>query len=155
MQSLVPDDFVVPLLFETEAFHLHSLTVQDNELDFAAVTNSMSYRGGIDYEVKRLTKEKNLENLQRHEREFRGRNAFAYTVQSSDRKECIGCVYINPPTKGDFDAEVLLWVTVDAFNKGLDEKLYQIVCTWLNNVWPFKRVVYPGRDIGWEEWDQM
>ena len=131
------------------------LRQEHNELDYAAVTNSMAYRGGIDTEVKKLTKSRNLENIKRHEREFVDREAFVYTVLSSDEHACFGCVYINPPTRGDYDAEVLMWVTVQAYGRGFDEVLFKSVRNWIEQEWPFNRVAYPGRSIGWKEWDAL
>ena len=36
--------------------------------------------------------------------------AFAYTVFDIADARCLGCMYINPPTKPGYDAEVFLWV---------------------------------------------
>lgn len=155
IRALVPEGFDIPVGLVTEEFKLSPLCRKYSGIDYAAVTGSMAYRGGIDEEVKKLTREQNLENIKRHEKEFKRREAFAYTVLSPDKKKCLGCVYINRPTRGNFDAEVWMWVTVESLRKGLDEKLYESVWNWIDEKWPFKHVAYPGRSIAWEEWDQL
>lgn len=155
MKTLVPKDYHIPLKLEKKSFFLRPLSVQDNEKDYIAVTNSMAYRGGVDKKVKNLTKQKNLENLKRHEREFKSRKAFTYTVMKLDEASCLGCVYINPPTRGNYDAEVWIWVTKEAYDKGFNSELYRTIKIWLEEDWPFKRVAYPGREISWDTWDSL
>ena len=38
---------------------------------------------------------------------------------------------------------------------GLDERLYEVVKTWLAEDWPFEKVAYPGRNITWAAWDKL
>jgi hypothetical protein len=59
--------------------------------------------------------------LEMHEREFERRERFVYTVMNLDETECLGCIYIRPSRLDDFDAEVVMWVSQDAFDRGLDE----------------------------------
>ena len=88
-----------------------------------------------------------------NQKESQNRTSFAYTVMSLDEKTCLGCVYIQPTEKQLFDAEVIMWVRASHVDK-LDNTLYQAVKTWLREKWPFKNPGYPGRTIGWDEWQR-
>lgn len=75
-------------------------------------------------------------NLRAHQDEFLNRIAFAYTVMSLDESECLGCVYIDPSEKEQFDAEVYLWVRTSELQNGSDELLYEAVKDWIKERWP-------------------
>jgi hypothetical protein len=99
-----------------------------------------------------LTLEQNLIDLGWHQKEFQRRSSFAYTVMTPGEDQCLGCVYIYPSNIEDFDAETYLWVRESAFKDGLEPLLFNTIKMWLEKDWPFRRVVYPGREISWEEW---
>jgi hypothetical protein len=63
-----------------------------------------------------------------------------------DESECLGCVYIFPSENYEVDAEAYMWVRHSQFEKGLDQILYDTVRNWITKVWPFKNVLYPGRE---------
>lgn len=44
-----------------------------------------------------------------HQKEFQTRRSFAYTVVSLDESMVLGCVYLNPSSKRDYDAVAFLW----------------------------------------------
>ena len=56
-------------------------------------------------------------------------------VLSPSRDRCLGCVYINPPTKAGYAAEVLLWAVSHGVSNEvaahLDEALEQAVREWI------------------------
>jgi hypothetical protein len=122
-QKLVPDDFQVPELFENTRVRLRILTVNDVEKDYD------------------------------DQKEFQKRSSFAYTVMSPDESECIGCVYIYPSPNSVYDSMVIMWVRQSEVKNGLDAHLSEIVKKWVREKWPFKNPGYPGRDIGWDEWN--
>ncbi|MCJ7533644.1 MAG: hypothetical protein MUO64_21790, partial [Anaerolineales bacterium] len=68
---------------------------------------------------------------------------------------CLGCVYIYPPSRGDFEAEVYLWVRQSEVGKGLDEVLFNTVKKWIQEKWSFAKVAHPGREISWSDWMKM
>jgi hypothetical protein len=39
-----------------------------------------------------------------------------------------------------------MWVRQSEYDLGLDEILFQTVKVWIDAVWPFDRVDYPGRE---------
>jgi len=101
---------------------------------------------------KNLTFEQNLIDLGWHQKEFQIRSSFAYTVMNLDESQCLGCIYIEPTVKPDYEAKVLLWVRQSEVESGLDEHLLESVKQWIADEWCFTKVAYPGREISWEEW---
>lgn len=90
-----------------------------------------------------FTIEENLRDLQKHQREFEQREAFAYTVVSLDESRVLGCVYLYPSPEETIDAEVLMWVREQDYHQGLSLILYSTVRDWISEAWPFQQVTYP------------
>lgn len=152
----VPPGFNVPAKLQTEKFLCRMLTVNDVVKDYDAVMTSVArlkqvFRPNGKWPTG-LTFEQDLIDLGWHHREFQQRSSFAYTVMSPSESQCLGCVYINPTRKREYDAAVFLWVRDSAFEKGLDPLLFDAVREWLASDWPFGNVAYPGRTIDWESW---
>jgi len=160
MKKLVQPDFQIPEVLETDRFRLRMLKVTDVVKDYDAVMTSVDHLQGIfgarsQWPSKDLTFEQDLIDLGWHQKEFQTRSSFAYTVMNPDESQCLGCVYIFPPTKPGFDAEVYMWVRKSAFDEGLDPILYEAVKNWIEGKWPFRKVGYPGRDLDWETWESL
>ncbi len=81
--------------------------------------------------------------------------SFRISENKYGESQCLGCIYIFPPTKSGFDAEVYMWVRKSAYDEGLDPILYETVKNWIAEKWPFKKVAYPGRDINWGAWKSL
>lgn len=157
-KPFVPQDFQVPETLETNLFRLRTLTVHDVVKDYDAVMTSVDHLQGSGSHgdwPQGLTFEQDLIDLGWHQKEFQRRSSFTYTVMSLDESRCLGCVYIYPPTQGDFEAEVYLWVRQSEVGKGLDEVLFNTVKKWIEGKWPFAKVAYPGREISWSDWMKM
>ncbi|MFW9970179.1 MAG: GNAT family N-acetyltransferase [Candidatus Odinarchaeota archaeon] len=149
--QFVPDDFEIPALFETAHFRLRMLSVDDVEKDYEAVIESrelLHKKFDGPWPREGFTIDENLIDLERHQQEFLNRKAFAYTVVTLNESKVLGCVYINPspPELTNTDAMVLMWVRQTEYDKGLDEILFHVVKEWISKNWPFKKVVYPGRE---------
>lgn len=159
-KPFVPDEFKVPAQLETERLRLRMLSISDVVKDYDAVMSSEAYLlsskpfGPKQKWPKGLTIAQNLVDLGWHHKEFQMRTSFAYTVIRIDESECLGCVYIEPTQKLDFDAKVCLWVRQSQVDNGLDRHLFDTVKKWLSALWPFKKVAFPGREIAWAEWQQ-
>lgn len=154
--SFLPPDFEPPLL-ETERFRLRSLTVHDVVKDYDAVMTSREHLWELfgqawGWPPADLTLEEDLIDLGWHQKEFQRRSTFAYAVMNLDETRLLGCVYVDPPTKRGYDAEVTWWVRSSELASGLDDDLGETVRTWIANAWPFSQVAYPGRDITWSEY---
>ena len=102
-----------------------------------------------------LTLEQNLIDLGWHQKEFQTRRSFAYTVVSLDESMVLGCVYLNPSRKRDYDAVALLWARQSRLESGLEERLLAAVRGWLTDLWPFTKVAFPGRDVDWNTWRSL
>jgi hypothetical protein len=145
----VPADFKIPLKLETDKFRLRMLSVNDVEKDYDAVISSSKllrkmFKTG--WPRDGFTLEENLEDLEMHQKEFENREAFAYTIVSLDESKVLGCVYIKPCEDKNTDARITMWVRQSEFDKGLDPILFITVKDWIKTDWPFKKVVYPGRE---------
>ena len=156
----VASDFKVPEFLETDKFRLRMLTVNDIVKDYDAVMTSVDHLKGVfgpdsKWPSKGLTFEQDLIDLGWHQKEFQRRSSFAYTVMNLDESQCLGCVYIDPTKKIDYDAEVYLWVRKSEFEKGLDTVLFDSVKNWIENDWPFKNAAFPGREINWSKWESL
>jgi len=146
----VPADFNVPDTLENQYFRIRMLTVNDVVKDYDAVMTSLDHLKGVfgpnsKWPSKDLTFEQDLIDLGWHQKEFQRRSSFAYTVVSLDESEVIGCLYINPTAKGDYDAVINMWVRTSVLVQGLDTILFNTVKEWIAKDWPFKKVAYPGK----------
>jgi hypothetical protein len=154
-KTFVPIDFEVPELLEIDQYRLEVLTPNVTEMDYEAVMSSKErlrnvFEENTDWPKDDMSLEENREDLTRHEKEFRAREAFAYTVLTLSRDKCIGCVYFEPTNVSELDCEVYLWVRDSEIS--LDNHLYNNVRNWILNSWPFKKIAFPGREISWAEW---
>lgn len=152
--------FEVPECLETDKFRLRMLTVIDVVKDYDAVMTSIDHLKGVfgphsKWPSDELTLEQDLIDLGWHQKEFQRRSSFAYTVMNPDESQCLGCVYIDPTKKINYDAEIYLWVRKSEFDKGLDTVLFDYVKKWVQNDWPFKNAAFPGREIDWSEWESL
>jgi hypothetical protein len=102
-----------------------------------------------------LTLEQDLIDLGWHQKEFQRRSSFDYAVMSLDEDRLLGCVYVDPPEKAGYDAEVCLQVRASELAAGLDELLYATARRWIDERWPFTRVAYPGRELPWDQYDAL
>ncbi len=144
----VPENYIVPPVLETEHFRLRMLSVDDVQKDYEAVmeTQERFLSMGSSWPRIGFTIQENLADLEAHQQEFLERKAFAYTVVSLDESRVLGCVYINPTEVEETDARVRMWVRQCEFDKGLDPILFDAVKKWIDAVWPFSKVIYPGRE---------
>ena len=156
----VQEDFKVPELFLIDHMRIRPIFESDAELDYKAIMSSINHIRGVfgpddDWPKDDLTFEDDIIALKNHEEEFRRRSAFTYTVMDPDEKECLGCVYILPIHVQSYDAQIFFWVTSKAFEKGYDEELYIGLKKWLKEKWPFINVIFPGRDMDWNTYNQI
>ncbi len=158
--AFLPEDFEVPTLLQTEAFRIRPISIHDVVKDYDAVMTNREYLWSLFGEAwgwpeEDLTLEQDLVDLGWHQKEFQMGSSLDYAVMSQDEKRLLGCVYIDPPGKAGFDAEVYLWARQDGPEEGLERELEGVVRRWISDEWPLGRVAYPGRDITWEEWEAM
>ena len=158
-QLFVPSDFKIPDTLENQHFRIRMLTVNDVVKDYDAVMTSIENLQKMfplsSWPSSELTFEQDLIDLGWHQKEFQIRSSFAYTVVSLDESEVLGCLYINPTIKGDYNARITMWIRTSMLDKGLDDILFNSVKEWIEKDWPFKKVAYPGREISWADWKAL
>ncbi|MGH6932152.1 MAG: hypothetical protein ACREEE_06930 [Dongiaceae bacterium] len=157
--KLVPNDFKVPDKVAAKGFALRKLTVHDVAADFEAIKSSAAHLAHVfgprnDW-PKGLTLDRNLADLGWHETEFENRTSFCWAVWTPDTSRYRGCTYIHPSQKVGVDAEIIMWVTKFEFDNGFDRELFQFFSSWIKDSWPFKNPVYPGRSLGWVDYDRL
>ena len=104
----VPDEFTVPREHGNDQLHLKILSPSYAHKDYEAVMETQERlrkfsRHGWPREG--FTIDENITDLERHEREFDNREAFAYTVVTPDGSRVLGCIYINPGHTNSEDAD--------------------------------------------------
>lgn len=148
-RPIVPSDFIVPEVLDAVEFQLRPLTVHDLVRDYDAVMSSAAelkeQMGDGNTWPEGLTLEGNLIDLGWHQREFRLRHSFAYTVVSRDGTRCLGCCYIYPPSDPAYDVDAHYWARQSRIGDPADVALGDAFRGWLARDWPFRRVAFPGR----------
>jgi hypothetical protein len=157
--SFYPPPRPVPTHLLGDEFAMEPLTEAHVEVDYAAVMESREYLrlwSGTSWPADDFTLEGNRQDLARHDREHRERDAFTYTILSPDRTTCLGCVYINPVSKwrptnpGVADvaadaAAVDFWVRASRQADRLDERVLTALTEWLSTSWEFSVFFFVAR----------
>ena len=156
----VPCGFKAPVMLENQYFRVRMLTVNDVIKDYDAVMTSIDHIRGVfgpssNWPSKELTLEQDLIDLGWHQKEFQRGSSFTYTVVSLDESMVLGCVYIYPTSKSNYNAQVILWVRESVIKEGMDEILYTSIKEWIKDAWPFEHTAFPGREISWNDWDKL
>ena len=141
--ALVPDDFAVPVRFETESFVLEPLGAEHNERDHEAWSSSIDHiHTTLGFGGRRwpqpMSLEENLADLEAHRAEFDARTAFAYSVLDPQTDDVIGCVYLDQDEAHPGGVTVRSWVRVT--HADLDEPLREAVTDWLEGECPVASV---------------
>ena len=143
-EPIVPADFDVPHELRGDGFWLEPLGPRHNERDHAAWMGSIEHirsLPGFDGDwPQAMTLEKNLADLEMHERHFEDRVGFTYSVLSAD--EVIGCVYIYPAGTDSSRIEVRSWTTKATSDS--HPLLVSALIAWMNEEWPFRDPVVVG-----------
>jgi RimJ/RimL family protein N-acetyltransferase len=142
MNELVSEDFDLPVTLEHERFRLRMLTVDDVVKDFDAICDRVDHTGAPQPPFVPTIAE-NLVDLGWHQKEFKLRRSFAYTIVAPDESRVLGCAYINPSET--HDASVRMWVRRDAWEDGLDSLVEAALRDWLEREWSFESVDWGAR----------
>ena len=156
----VPEGFRIPQRIEQANYVLRPLTPADVEKDYDAVMSSKQslrqiFAQNDDWPDEHMSVQENYRDLERHQSDFEQRQGFTYTVETPEGDLCLGCVYIYPCRRGDYDASVYYWVRDSAKAQGMEADLGAFLRHWLAEVWPFGQPVFPGRDVSWQEWEDL
>ncbi len=148
VDPFVPADFAVPLSLEIGGLHLEPLGPEHNERDHAAWMSNIDYihtlpgfRPGEWEWPTEMTLERNLDDLERHARDFEERVGFTYSVLDGD--DVVGCAYIYPSEEPRIDADIRSWVIES--HSASDVAVWEAISAWLDNAWPFNTRRYASR----------
>ncbi len=160
ISSLVPANFDVPILVETEGFKLVPLGPELVKIDFDAYMSSIehiqkTFTRSTNWPHKDISDADAMKDMETEQARFENRESFAYAVLTPDGSSERGSLYVYPSTIEGYDAVVRMWVTKAEYDAGFDAALYQWATNWVETDWPFEKVAYPGHAIDWDTWDAM
>lgn len=144
--TVVPENFEVPVVLNTDDFKITPLVIGDLEEDYAAIMANIEHLQGTfgeysNWPSMEITKEQNLIDLGWHHKEFQRRTSFAYVVRDLGG-DYIGCFYFYPSKTKGHDVDVYAWLIEKACKAGFFEKLEIVVKNWIEDHWPFSAPQY-------------
>jgi hypothetical protein len=146
----IPPDFEAPPTYSWDQFHLEPLGEHHNERDHAAWMSSIDHIRSTpgfseqeepDWPVV-MTLEANRRDLVQHAKDFEERKGFTYSIL--DGEEVIGCIYIYPDRRPDYDAAISSWVRESRAE--LDTPVREALASWIDEAWPFSNPCYAGTE---------
>ena len=141
----LPDGWMHPTEVElSTGHHLRPIRAADVDLDMLAVMGSRErlwsiYGTAWGWPPATLTREQDQEDLQHHADEMEAHESFNYALFDRAETELIGCVYIDPPSSPDSDADIDWWVRDEYVGTAVEQALNQLVPRWIAEEWPFRR----------------
>jgi len=147
----LPQGFEHPLRAElTDGVHLRPIRGEDVDIDMIAVMGNRDalwaqFGEAWGWPPADMTREQDLEDLERHAAEMVTHESFNYAVLTEAEDRLLGCVYIDPldaDAGGGIRAEVSWWMVADApaeWRAALDA----FVPAWLSSAWPFASIETP------------
>jgi hypothetical protein len=167
--AFIPDSFVPPRFHETHRLSLQVLSGDYAVQDYECVMECADGIRGVfgpdnGWPAKDMTLAENRSDLIRHEREFFAREAFAYSIfEKSTARRYVGCLYIKPiksrlendKRKTLFQAQAFCWFSPAATDHEFANLAADEIVQWVETSWPFTAVAFPGRTIGWDEWNSL
>jgi hypothetical protein len=156
--TMVAAEFAVPERAEGPDFVLVPLGPDLVEVDYAAYMSSIehlqqTFSRSSGWPHPGITADEAMADMEGEAARFAARTSFAYGVLTPDRTRERGSLYVSRSPVPGYDAMVRMWVTKDEYDAGFDAELYRWAQDWIAQDWPFARVAFPGRAIGWDEWD--
>ena len=139
----LPADFAVPNDVGFGDYVLRLLTMEDLLLDYAAYMGSIGHLRGIlgpdsmEWPTPSLTHDLALADLGWCEWMHFNRSCFSYGIFSPDHSEEIGCLYVSPSDKKDYDARIVFWLNEENSGRGMEERLATFAHDFVASSWPF------------------
>lgn len=154
--ALVADDWAVPEGFQESRWSLVPSGPVLARADLDAVRSSSAslrnlFRPNDDWPAEDLTLAAHRAALAWHAREFRGRRSFTYSIVTASHDRCLGSLHLYPSPSPVHNAEAYLWVRSD-LPAMLARRLAYTIEIWVDHVWPFSHLAWPGRHIPWTCW---
>ncbi len=141
--TFVPRSYNVPEQHQLATFAFTRLTQAHAAKDYEAVMESrheLRLLFGGDWPADTFSLEANMADLALHETLFTERVSFTYSIVNNTGSRVLGCMYINPTDSAGYDAQVHLWVRTSEAHQAA--AIQSSAITWVDNNWPFERVLY-------------
>jgi len=165
----IPDSFDPPRHHETPHLLLQVLSPDYATEDYACVMACADQIRGVfgpdnGWPDSAMTLAQNYADLVRHEREFVTRVAFAYAIfEKTAARRYVGCLYIKPiksriehdRRKALFDAQAFCWFSPQETDAAFAALAVDELMLWIKSAWPCRAVAFPGRTLGWDEWNTL
>lgn len=139
--------FIAPTEITTERVFLEPLTPDHTSLDYTAVISSSDHLRETlqwgDWPPADMSEDDNRAALENHWAEFENREAYAYTVLSTDKQSCLGCVYLSPASSSDNGLSMIFWVRADQLHTGLDIHVIETIVAHVSAAWPVEFIEFP------------
>jgi hypothetical protein len=147
----------IPVTFQTDVCFMEALTAEHAVLDYEAVMSSkefLRFWSRSSWPADDFTLEDNRQDLVLHAREHTGGLAYTYTILSAERKECIGCLYINPNERiqavtaqerellKQRPANARFWVRDSLRNTDKESIIMQELISWFIQTWKMDRILF-------------
>lgn len=150
-KKLVQDSFDIFSEAEFNNFSINRLSPQDALEDYSAIISNLHQITGIfgpknSWPQSSLSLSDNISDLEWHYIEFQERHSFAYVIKNSYKKY-MGCFYIYPSYDPNFEVMCFIWLCRE--ESIFDDIIFKTLKKWVISNWPFKSIVFPGRDISW------
>ena len=127
--------------------HLRPIRGDDVDIDYPAVMGSRErlwsiYGAAWGWPPATMTLEQDRDDLVHHQQEIAAHDSFNYALLNEDESELLGCVYIDPASADDADADAVVswWVVDDLVGSEVERSLDALVPGWLERDWPFQKV---------------
>ncbi len=129
-------------------FHLTPLTPAEADEDFEIVSTSEHVLAGVfgDAWPVGLTYAQNMDDLTRHDRQFREADAFSWIIRSAEG-EYLGCAYLYPDVETTGSGRVITWVADRSDRLALLSTFNGVFRSWLMSQ------LSPGYDVRWRSND--
>ena len=152
----LPTGFQAPAVWQGQQCLLVPAAPCWVKLDYAAVIASRGqlqglFGAGDAWPPADLTQADDKADLAWHEQEFAQGKSFAYSLLSTDRERCLGCLYLYPTASPEHDAEAYLWAAATE-PELVRAAVVAEVMQWLARDWPFAALAWPGRAIAFSDW---
>jgi len=158
--NLISSNIRIPQQIKTDLFVIRPLEVTDAKADYEAVMESRdriknTFGPNHPWPPTDLTLEQNRIDLAWHQKEHQRRDSFTYTIYDPDTETELGCLYIQPTQIDDYDAAVYFWTSMTANQRDLVDQITACIRRWVSEDWPLEKVIYPGRDVPWEDYQTL
>ena len=126
-------------------------------LDYEAVMESRTFLRSwsvSNWPDDHFRMEDNHEDLKNHNWEHQHQIAFTYTILTPDKKQCMGCVYINPNQRIEpvteketaileqRPANVRFWTRNSIHNTSKENIILNDLISWFTEIWEMKDILF-------------